>query len=99
MYWMIAGLLVLGAACGALLRLMIFVGVLLGAAVIAIVASVGQGSIGVALLHALIAVVALQVGYAAGVVLRATIRSRQSQTPARAAPKRPVSAPLGEKRR
>jgi hypothetical protein len=98
MYWMIAGLLVLGAACGALLRLMIFVGVLLGAAVIAIAVSMGQGGIGAALLHALIAVVALQVGYAAGVVLRAATRSWQSQTPVRAAPKRPVPAPLGEKR-
>jgi hypothetical protein len=98
MYWMIAGLLILGAACGAILRLMIFVGVLLGAAVIAIAVSAAHGSIGAALLSALIAVVALQVGYAAGVVLRAAIRSWQSQTPARAAPKQPVPGPLGEKR-
>jgi hypothetical protein len=98
MYWMIAGLLILGAACGAILRLLIFVGVLLGAAVIAIVAGVAHGGIGAALLHALIAVVALQVGYAAGVVLRAAIRSWQSQTPARAAPEQPVRVPLGEKR-
>jgi len=98
MYWMIAGLLILGAACGAILRLMIFVGVLLGAAVIAIVVSAAQGGIAAALLHALIAVVALQVGYAAGVVLRAVIRSWQSQTPARPAREQRVSAPLGEKR-
>jgi len=98
MYWMIAGLLVLGVACGALLRLMMFVGVLLGAAVIAIVVSAMHGGIGAALLSALIAIITLQVGYAAGVVLRAVIRSRQSQTPVRTAPKQPVSAPLGEKR-
>jgi uncharacterized membrane protein len=98
MYWMIAGLLILGAACGAILRLMIFVGVLLGAAVIAIAVSLTHGSIGAALLNALIAVVALQVGYAVGVVLRAAIRSWQSRTPARAASKQSVPAPLGEKR-
>lgn len=98
MFWMIAGLLILGAACGTILRLMIFVGVLLGAAVIAVAVTVVQGSVGAALLNALIAAVVLQVGYAAGVVLRAAIRSRQSRTPAREAPKRPVSAPLGEKR-
>jgi hypothetical protein len=99
MYWMIAGLLVLGAACGAILRLMMFVGVLLGAAAIAIAVGLAHGGIGTALLHALIAIIALQVGYTGGVVLRAAIRSRQSRTPARAAPKHPVSAPLGEKRR
>jgi hypothetical protein len=99
MYWMIAGLLVLGVACGALLRLMFFVGVLLGAAVIAVVVvSTAHGGIGAALLSALIAVVTLQIGYVIGVVLRAVVRSRQSQTPERAVPKRPVSAPLGEKR-
>jgi hypothetical protein len=99
MYWMIAGLLILGAACGAVLRLMMFGGVLLGAAVIAIAGSVAHDGVGAALLHALIAVVVLQVGYAVGVVLRAAIRSWQSQTPPRAAPERPVSTPFGEKRR
>jgi hypothetical protein len=98
MYWMIAGLLILGAACGAILRLLIFAGVLLGAAVIGIAVGAAHGGIGAALLHAVIAVVVLQVGYAAGVVLRAAIRSWLSQIPARAASKQPVSAPLGEKR-
>jgi hypothetical protein len=98
MYWMIAGLLIVGAACGAVLRLMMFVGVLLGAAAIAIAVSAAHGGTGAALLSALIAIVALQVGYAAGVVLRAAIRSWQSQAPARAAPKQPVPGSLGEKR-
>ena len=98
MFWMIAGLLILGAACGAILRLMMFVGVLLGAAVIAIAVTMAQGSVGAALLNALIAAVVLQVGYAAGVVLRAAIRSRQPRTRTRDEPKHSVSAPFGEKR-
>jgi hypothetical protein len=99
MYWMVAGLIVLGAACGAILRLMIFVGVLVGAAVIAIAVSLAYGGIGAALLNALVAVIALQVGYVAGFVLRAAIRSWQAPASARSSRERPVPAPLGEKRR
>jgi hypothetical protein len=53
---------------------MVFVGVLVGAAAVAILGSAPQG-VEADLLHALVAVVTLQVGYAAGLVLRAAIRS------------------------
>lgn len=80
MYWLATGLLLIGAACGATIRLMMFVVVLLGAALIAIVAGISQG-VGTAVLDAVIAVVALQVGYAVGFVLRAVLRSRQIKAP------------------
>jgi hypothetical protein len=73
MYWVIACLIVLGAACGAVMRLMIFVGVLFAAAVIVVAVSVAYGGVGAALLSALVAVVTLQVGYVVGIVLRAAI--------------------------
>jgi hypothetical protein len=99
MYWMIVGLVVLGAACGTFLRLLIFIGVLLGAAVIAAAVSLAYGGgVSASLLNVLIAVIALQVGYGAGVVLGAAIRSSHMRTAARSAPARPVASPLGEKR-
>jgi hypothetical protein len=55
---------------------MIFLGVLFGAAVIVVAVSVAYGGIGAALLNALAAIVALQVGYALGIVLRAVTRFR-----------------------
>jgi hypothetical protein len=98
MYWVITCLVVLGAACGAVTRLMIFVGVLFGAAVIAFAVNVAYDGIGAALLHALVAVVALQVGYAMGIVLRAAIpfwyRKARVRAPAYRAP-----SPFGEKRK
>jgi hypothetical protein len=98
MYWLVAGLFVLGAVCGATIRLMVFIVVLLGAASIAIVVGMAHG-LGEGALHALIAVICLQLGYAAGFVLRAAIRSPRSGTAARAEQERPLPAPLGEKRR
>ena len=98
MYWLIAGLLVLGAACGAMLRLMVFIGVLIGAAIIALVISAPHG-LGVAAAHAIIALVSLQIGYVAGFICRAAIRARSSGTTARPQREQPVAAPLGEKRR
>jgi hypothetical protein len=41
----------------------------------------------------------LQIGYAAGFVLRAAWRSRRVSSPPRLERKPPVHAPLGEKRR
>jgi membrane protein implicated in regulation of membrane protease activity len=96
--WMIAGLLVLGAACGALLRLLMFIGVLLGAAVIAFAISMGYVGVGAALLNAFVAVIVLQAGYALGVVLRAAIRSLRTQPKIRAEREQRVPAPFGEKR-
>jgi hypothetical protein len=90
MYWVIACLVALGATCGVVTRLMIFVGVLCGAAVIVFALSVAYGGIGAALLNALVALIALQVGYAIGIVLRAAIpfwyRKARVRAPAPRAP-------------
>lgn len=98
MFWVAAGLFVLGVACGAAIRLMMFIGVLLGAAVIAAAATATQG-IGQALLAALGAVAVLQIGYVAGFVLRAVGRSLFPAASAAAPGKRPISTRFGEKRR
>jgi hypothetical protein len=76
MHWVATGLLFfLGIACGAILRLMAFVVVLFGAAIIAALVSVFHG-IAAAALNAFFTVVSLQIGYAVGLVLRASIRSQ-----------------------
>ena len=98
MLWILVGLFVLGAACGAAIRLLVFTGVLLSAAVIAVGVTAAQG-VEKALLMALIAVVALQVGYAAGFVLRAVGRSLFTGTSATVGSKPPITARFGEKRR
>ena len=98
MYWLIAGLLILGAACGAVIRLLVFVGVLIAAAIIALVISASHG-VGVAAAHAVIALICLQIGYVAGFICRAAIRARSSGTTVRPQRGPPVGAPLGEKRR
>ena len=68
---LIAGLFVLGAACGAAIRLMVFIGVLIGGGIIAAaVAGLTQGA-PQAGWAALVTIIALQIGYAAGFVLRA----------------------------
>jgi hypothetical protein len=97
MYWLVAGLFVLGAVCGATIRLIVFVGVLLGGAAIAVAASVAHG-LGGAVLNAVITLISLQVGYVAGLVLRAAVRSQRTGTVARAEREQPLPAPLGEKR-
>lgn len=98
MLWITVGLFAVGAACGALIRLLVFVGVLVGGAVIAGIAMAQRG-LGAALLAALVTVVALQVGYVAGLILRAVGRSLSSGIAARGSGKAPVRGPLGEKRR
>jgi hypothetical protein len=98
MYWLAASLFLIGAICGATVRLMVFVVVLIGAAAVAIAAGLEHG-LGTALVDGVIAVFALQVGYAAGFVLRAVIRSRRTSSAQRVAPERRVHEPLGEKRR
>ena len=84
MYWLVAGLLVLGAICGATIRLMVFIGVLVGAAIVGIAVGTALGA-GASLWNALIAVATLQVGYVVGLVLRAAIRSLHKRTAARPA--------------
>ena len=89
MYWLVTGLLALGAICGATIRLMVFIGVLVGAAIVGIAVGIAQGG-GASLLNALIAVVTLQAGYVVGLVLRAAIRSLYKRTVARPAGARSV---------
>lgn len=97
MFWFVAGLFVLGAVCGAAIRMMVFVIVLLCAATIAIASSLGQG-LGAILLDALITIVALQIGYAAGLILRSGVRRRRARSPVSLDRPEPVRTRLGEKR-
>lgn len=96
MYWFAVGLLILGAACGATIRLMTFVVVLLVAAVVAAASTFHHGA-ATALLNALLTVVTLQVGYVGGLVLRAGIASLLRRRPT--ARSRSVLAALRERRR
>ena len=73
MYWIAGGLFVFGAACGAVIGLLLFIGILIGVAVLTMIATMAHG-IGVGLLNAFLAVVVLQIGYAAGFILRAAIQ-------------------------
>jgi hypothetical protein len=82
MYWLIAGLFALGAACGATVRLPFFVIIVLGGGAIVVITGLAQGSSAV-LLSAVIVVVTLQIGYAAGTALGAAVsswRGRESDT-------------------
>ena len=98
MWWLIGGLFVLGAACGAAIRLMIFLGVLIAAAMISLAASAAAG-VGAMALTAILAIVTLQVGYVAGLLLRALIQSRYPGIAAVLPGKPTLPAPLGGKRR
>jgi hypothetical protein len=98
MLWLIAGLFVLGAACGAAIRLMIFIGVLIAAALISLVASAAAG-FGAMALIAILTIVTLQIGYVAGLILRALIRSRYPGIGTMLRGKPTLPAPLGGKRR
>ncbi len=101
MYWIGAGLFAMGALCGTFMRLAFFGFVLLGAFVVAIVSAPVQGIFG-KLLSAVLAVVALQIGYAAGILLRAALRPLRSGSQddgATIARKRPVRVPPEQKHR
>jgi hypothetical protein len=96
---LIAGLFVLGAACGAAIRLMLFIGVLIGGAIIAAAATgLTQGATHAGW-AALVTIVTLQVGYVAGFALRAGLRSARERIAARAKREERVAPPLGGERR
>jgi dolichyl-phosphate-mannose--protein O-mannosyl transferase len=81
MLWLISGSLVLGAACGVtVVRLVPFIVFMLGAAAITLFNTLAQGT-GRALLNVVIAIVALQIGYEAGIALGAAVRSWRGQRP------------------
>jgi len=96
MFWFIVGLFVLGALCGAAIRMMIFVIVLLGAAAIVIAATITHGSEAI-LLNAVVTVVTLQIGYAAGLILRTVVASRRRER-SPGSLSEPVHTPYSEKR-
>jgi hypothetical protein len=100
MYWIGAGLFVIGALCGTFMRLAFFGIVLAVAFIVAIVSAPVQG-IFAHLLSAVLAVVALQVGYAAGIMLRAAMRPLRSgsQNGAAIERKRPVRVPPEQEHR
>jgi hypothetical protein len=94
MLWLVAGLFVLGALCGATIRLMIFIGALIAAAAISLAFTIGEDVAAMAL-TVIAAAVTLQVGYVAGLVLRAAVRAYYT-APTPAIRKRPtIPAPLG----
>jgi hypothetical protein len=76
MYWIAAGLLLVGTGCGTFIRVPLFIGILLVAAMLAAFITVAAGS-SAPWINAVIAVAILQVGYVAGLVIRAA-RRRQS---------------------
>lgn len=80
---LVAVLAVCGAVCGAVMRLPVFVIALIGAAVVVMLSNWSQGG-GTALLWAVIAVVSLQSGYAAGIVVRSLLRSLRGRGPQQA---------------
>lgn len=81
MDWFLAAvLLAFGAICGAVIRLPIFVIALIAAAVIVLIGGWSEGA-GVALMRAVVAVVILEAGYAAGIVLRSVARALRGRRP------------------
>lgn len=72
----IAGLLLLGAICGAFIRIVLFIIILVGAALVAALSTVLHGDEN-PIVMAVLAVVLMQVGYAAGIALRALLHARQ----------------------
>jgi len=96
MFLFLSGLLILGAVCGAAIRMMVFVILLLGALAIAAAASYADGA-GAMVLNAAITVVTLQIGYAAGLILRAAIRSQRQRSQGQTSESEPARAPFSEK--
>lgn len=96
---LIAGLFVLGAACGAAIRLMVFIGVLLGSAVIAAAAAGVAAGASQAGWAALVTIVTLQIGYVAGLVLRAGWRAARNRAAARPKREERAAPRLGGERR
>jgi hypothetical protein len=78
--WLVISLFVLGGACGTALRLSVFIVALIGAGIIRAAAGL-RLSAGTALTYAIMTVITLQVGYAAGLLVRAAIRSYAIRAP------------------
>jgi hypothetical protein len=76
MYWLVAGLLSLGAIFGATIRIIVFMSILFGAAIVGGVVGAVHGA-GASLWDALMALLTLQVGYAIGFVLKVVVGSRR----------------------
>jgi hypothetical protein len=94
MLWIMVGLFAVGAACGTSIRLPIFVGVLIAGAFIVGIASSWDG-LGGALWVVPVTMIALQIGYVVGLVLRAIAPRLRAPTPV--AGKSSAGASLGTK--
>jgi hypothetical protein len=75
MYWIAAGLLFVGTVCGTFIRVPFFIGILVVAPMLAAFITFAASASGPGT-NAVIAVVILQVGYVAGLVIRAARRHR-----------------------
>jgi hypothetical protein len=100
MYWIGVGLFAFAALCGTFVRFPLFVLVLLGALVVVLMSVAADDTLNT-LLDVLITIVVLQVGYAAGIILRAVLRSYRNASPddAAIARKRAMRFPPGQKHR
>jgi hypothetical protein len=76
MFWVAAGFVILGAACGAAFRVLFLIAVLLAATAVVVVSDIARGSPNV-FFDAVIAIIALQVGYALGIGVRAFVYARR----------------------
>jgi hypothetical protein len=76
MLWVAAGLVIFGAACGAAFRVLFLIALLLAATAVVVVSDIAQGSPNV-FVDAVIAIVALQVGYSFGIGARALVYARR----------------------
>lgn len=74
--WLALGCLLLGAACGAVFRLLSFLAI--AAVLVAVLLASGAAS-GHALAATIIVIVGLQVGYGLGVIARAAVRNYLSR--------------------
>jgi hypothetical protein len=70
MYGIVAGLVIVGTTCGTFIRMPLFIGILVVAVILAAASTVAEGASGRGI-NAVIAIATLQIGYAAGLVLRA----------------------------
>jgi hypothetical protein len=75
MWWLIAGLSVLGAVCGAAVQPILFIGVLIAVAMMSLAATAAAGAGAMALIF-ILTIATLLIAYVAGLVLRTLIRSR-----------------------
>jgi hypothetical protein len=91
---------ILGALFGLVFRLLLFVLILLLAVAVLIVVMIASGQDGVLLLlHAVIAVIALQIGYVLGIATRAVMRRNATRLDATPQDQSHFLQPIGRPKR